>query len=152
MCKKKILIAGFGSYYRGDDSLGIRVVQELRGNECVKIVTSGVEFVQELLSEKYDLVIVADAIRRGGKPGSFYFLEVEEVLGDTDFLNELAYLHILDPSSSLSIAKELGVLPTKIYVLGCEPKDVNSLEISDEVRECMNKVVRKIEGLLFSFS
>ncbi|ADX82249.1 hydrogenase maturation protease [Sulfolobus islandicus] len=158
MCKNKILIAGFGSYYNGDDLLGIVVADELRKrlmNRCVKIVnivSNGIEFIHQLMSDNFNLVIIIDTIVKNSSAGTMHIIELgPKDIVDYEKIDEISYLHKLDPGLTLVIAKSLNILPNKVVMIGCEPKNLNSLEMSAEVIECRKRVIEEIETLIKNY-
>src|SRR5262245_56735857 len=137
----RTLIAGFGNVLRGDDGFGVEVIRRLDEAGCAStdvmlldVGTGGIHLAQELLAG-YDRLIIVDAMARGGDPGTLYLLEVEsvEAAGEID-------MHLAVPSRALAVAKGLGVLPTEIYMIGCEPSEVDdlALELSDPVRQALD--------------
>ena len=147
----RTLIAGFGNELRGDDGFGVEVVRRLEGGEplgadvrLLYVGTGGIRLAQELLTP-CDRLIVVDAMTRGGAPGSVYVLRVESV----DEAREVD-LHLAVPSRALAVAKALGVLPGQVYLVGCEPAEVDELtmELSPPVRAAVDTAVRHIHQLL----
>lgn len=72
----KILIAGVGNVLRGDDGFGVAVAQALAPAPPVGVTVfeagiAGISLVQELM-DSYDVLIIVDAIDRGGAPGTVY--------------------------------------------------------------------------------
>jgi hydrogenase maturation protease len=59
---------------------------------------------------------------RGGAAGSVYVLAVESV----DPAVEVD-LHLAVPARALAVAKALGGLPREVFLVGCEPADVDEL-------------------------
>jgi hydrogenase maturation protease len=74
-----------------------------------------------------------------------YVLRVESV----DEAREVD-LHLAVPSRALAVAKALGVLPGQVYLVGCEPAEVDELtmELSPPVRAAVDTAVRHIHQLL----
>ena len=147
----RTLIAGFGNELRGDDGFGVKVVRRLQGGEplvadvrLLYVGTGGIRLAQELLTP-CDRLIIVDAMTRGGAPGSVYVLRVESV----DDAREVD-LHLAVPARALSVAKALGVLPGQVYLVGCEPAEVDELtmELSPPVRAAVDTAVRHIHRLL----
>ena len=151
----RTLIAGFGNSLRGDDGFGVEVVRRLeeRGTgsaevELMEVGTGGIRLAQELLSP-CDFLIIADAMTRGGAPGTLYVLEVESV----EKVKEVD-MHLAFPSRALSVAQALGVLPARVVLVGCEPLDVDELtcapggQLSGPVRAAVESAVITIEDLL----
>jgi hydrogenase maturation protease len=124
----RTLVAGFGNVLRGDDGFGVEVIRRLRESELplqdvelMEVGTAGIRLAQELLTP-YDRLIIVDAMTRGGAPGTVYVSEVESVEspGEVD-------LHLAIPSRALAVAKALGALPGRVYIVGCEPAEVDEL-------------------------
>jgi hydrogenase maturation protease len=124
----RTLIAGFGNVLRGDDGFGVEVVRRLREDsaplpdvDVLEVGTAGIRLAQELLTP-YDRLVIVDAMTRGGAPGTVYVTAVESVesAGEVD-------LHLAVPSRALAVAKALGALPGQVFIVGCEPADVDEL-------------------------
>jgi hydrogenase maturation protease len=123
----RTLVAGFGNVLRGDDGFGVEVIRRLESErpladvELMEVGTAGIRLAQELLTP-YDRLIIVDAMTRGGAPGTVYVSEVESVEspGEVD-------LHLALPSRALAVAKALGALPGRVFIVGCEPADVDEL-------------------------
>jgi hydrogenase maturation protease len=147
----RTLIAGFGNVLRGDDGFGVEVIRRLEeagprssGVELMDVGTGGIRLAQELLTP-YDRLIIVDAIARGGPAGSLYVLAVESV----EAISEID-MHLAVPSRALSVAKALGALPRQIFLVGCEPADVDelSMELSAPVRAAVDQAIVHIHRLL----
>ncbi len=87
---------------------------------------AGIGLVQELM-DGYEALIIVDATDRGEEPGTVYLLEVEvpdpEELTEESRQEFLADTHLTVPSKALALARALGVLPNRVYILGCQPKE-----------------------------
>ncbi len=148
----RTLIAGFGNVLRGDDGFGVEVVRCLdelppsgdRDVALLDVGTGGFRLAQELMSG-YDCLIIVDAMRRGGAPGSVYVLQVDGVEPA-----ERVDMHLTVPASALAVAKALGALPSRVFMVGCEPGDVDELStgLTAPVRAAVDAAVRHIHGLL----
>ncbi len=151
----RTLIAGFGNTLRGDDGFGIEVLRRLGesgveqpGVELIEVGTAGIRLAQELLTP-CDVLIIADAMTRGGEPGTVYVLEVDAV-DDVQRVD----MHVAIPSHALSVAKALDVLPAKVILVGCEPMEVDEMtcdltgELTPPVRAAVDVAVRRIHDLL----
>ena len=146
----RTLIAGFGNVLRGDDGFGVEVIRRLRESdhgsdvEVMEVGTAGIRLAQELLTP-YDRLIIVDAHRRGGKPGSVYVTEVAgvESAGEID-------MHLAVPSRALALAKALGGLPREVFIVGCEPSEVDELttELSLPVRVAVDTALDHVRRLL----
>src|SRR5215470_1815975 len=115
----RTLIAGFGNVLRGDDGFGLEVIRRLEqrgsipGIELMEVGTAGIRLAQELLTP-CDRLIIVDAMKRGGAPGTVYVVRVEsvEAAGEVD-------LHLAVPARALAVAKALRALPRDVFIVGC---------------------------------
>jgi hydrogenase maturation protease len=146
----RTLVAGFGNVLRGDDGFGVEVIRRLREGgqgpdvELMEVGTAGIRLAQELLTP-YERLIIVDAMTRGGLPGSVYVTEVEgvESSGDID-------MHVAVPSRALAVAKALGGLPREVFIVGCEPAEVDELttDLTPAVRAGVDTALGHIRRLL----
>lgn len=148
---KRTLIAGFGNVLRGDDGFGVAVLDRLQarrdlpaGVTLLEVGTGGLALAQALL-DPYDRVIVVDAMSSGGAPGSLYVRRVESVAPATE-----VDLHLAVPARALSVAQALNALPAEVYLVGCEPQDVDELlmSLSPTVEATVSRAIRAIDELL----
>lgn len=156
----RILIAGVGNVLRGDDGFGVEVAQALarrgrlpEGVEVFEAGIAGVPLVQELM-DGYDALILADAVERGGEPGTVYVIEPDisdpAALDAAAFHSSLADAHYTEPSKVLTLARALGVLPPNVFLVGCEPAGYDELgaELSEQVRGAVEVALRRIDSLI----
>ena len=146
----RVLIAGFGNALRGDDAFGVEVIRRLRerapqpGVELMEVGTAGIRLAQELLSP-CDRLIVVDAMARGKSPGTLYVERVDSVEwpGEVD-------MHLAVPSRALGVAKALGALPAEVFIVGCEPAEVDELmaELSPAVAAAVPAALDQIDRLV----
>ncbi len=80
--KERILIAGIGNIFLGDDAFGVEVVRRLSRSarklpDEVRIVDFGIRGfdLAYALMEGYEVAILVDATPRGGVPGTLYTIE-----------------------------------------------------------------------------
>ncbi len=106
--------------------------------------TAGIRLAQELLTP-YDRLVIVDAMARGGAPGTVYVVAVDavEAAGEVD-------LHLAVPSRALAVAKALGALPREVFIVGCEPAEVDELttELTPAVRAAVDTALEHIDRLL----
>ncbi len=161
MSPKRILVAGVGNVFLGDDGFGVEVVRRLAGRglpEGVEVVDFGIRGMDlaYALQDDYEVVIFVDATPRGEKPGTVYLLEPEieedgEVALDT---------HGMDPVKVIKLSRALGARPTRTLVVGCEPQVVVSgedyedmlMELSEPVYAAVEEAVKLVESLVEEIS
>ena len=154
---KRVLIAGIGNIFLGDDGFGVEVVRQLAGRELpeeVEVADFGIRGLDlaYALQKDYELVVFVDATPRGQEPGTVYLIEPEieedgEVSLDT---------HGMDPVKVIRLSRALGARPTRTLVVGCEPQVVVSgedyddmlMELSEPVRAAVEEAVKLVESLV----
>ena len=70
------IIIGYGNFFRGDDGVGIKIVEKL-GNmnlpEHVKIINGGIRDIDVLMNiGEFEKLIIIDSIISGGEEGALY--------------------------------------------------------------------------------
>jgi hydrogenase maturation protease len=158
----RVLVAGVGNLLRRDDGFGIVVANRLAertdlppGVRVFESGIGGVGLVQELM-DGYDALVVVDAVRRGGRPGTLYVLEpaVPDIRAWTPERRHafLADLHQVEPSRALGLAAALGVLPPRIHIVGCEPAELDeaAIGLTPAVERAAGLAVKTVLRLLGS--
>lgn len=150
----RILVAGIGNVFLGDDGFGVAVCDRLAQRSLpagVKVVDFGIRGMDLAYALcDYDVAILVDAVPRGGTPGSLYLIEAAEAPPGA-----APDAHGMDPVKVLALAGELGPLPDRVLVLGCEPTTAMTgdepdvvVELSEPVRAAIPEAVRMLDTLL----
>ncbi len=159
----RVLIAGMGNVLRHDDGFGVEVARQLADAAAlpadvrvIEVGIGGIHLVQELM-DGFDALIVVDAVERGSAPGTVHLLEVDvpdlATWSDDQRGDFLADTHYATPSKALILAQALGVLPPKVFILGCQPTDAGELGIgltepvaraTIEAAETIERLVRQL--------
>jgi hydrogenase maturation protease len=134
----RVLVSAVGNVLKQDDGFGIAVGEALHavslppGVKLIESSIAGIHMVQELTTG-YDVLIMIDAVERGGVPGQLYWLEAEvpDITTYTfDQRNEiLADMHFTNPTRAMMLAKGVGVLPARTYILGCQAAQHSEFEM-----------------------
>jgi hydrogenase maturation protease len=154
---KRVLVAGVGNIFLGDDGFGVEVVRRLAEREMpegVEVKDFGIRGMDLVyaLQEDYEVIVFLDAVPRGEEPGTVYLIEPEieedgEVSLDT---------HGMDPVKVIKLSRALGAKPTRTLVVGCEPQvvlsgedyDDMSMELSEPVQAAVGEAVKLVESLM----
>lgn len=145
----RTVVAAFGNELRGDDGFGIAVLRRLEqlappaDVTLLEVGTAGLRLAQELLSP-CDRLIVVDAMRRGGSPGTVYVLEVSDVELPTE-----VDMHLALPAQALGMVRAMGTMPRETFLVGCEPFEVDELstELSPPVHAAVDVATRHVTTL-----
>src|SRR5690242_9470084 len=119
--KPRILVAGIGNIFLGDDGFGVEVVRRLANRklpEGVQVVDFGIRGMDlaYALLDHYEAIIFVDIASRGERPGTLYLIEPQidrdsEVTLDT---------HGMDLMKVLALARSLGARPARTFLVACE--------------------------------
>jgi hydrogenase maturation protease len=159
MNRPRILIAGVGNIFLGDDAFGVEVAQRLTRRALpdevcvVDFGIRGLDLTYALL-DGYEAVILVDALPRGGPPGTLYVLEVapDEPSAAED-AGPLIETHNLDPVKVLRLAAAMGARVGRLLVVGCEPvpldeSDDMQMGMSAAARAAVEEAVPLVESLV----
>ncbi len=153
---RRILVAGIGNVFLGDDGFGVALADRLArrvlpdGVEVVDYGIRGMDLAFAIL-EGYDAVVLLDATPRGGAPGTLYVIEV-----DPEEESEVTSPggHGMDPVQVIGLVRNFGGTLPPMYVVGCEPGmqlDPDSEEVvaslSAPVHASLSEAVRLVESL-----
>lgn len=153
-----VLVAGMGNDLCCDDGFGIAAVRRYveggvpPGVRVSETGVGGINLVHQLM-DGCDVLIIVDAVDRGGEPGTIYLLETEvpalEQLDPASRRDFLADMHYTVPSRALILARALGVLPGRVYILGCQPQDCGlGMELSPPVQAALDEAVERLRALI----
>lgn len=153
---RRILVAGIGNVFLGDDGFGVALSDRLARRqlpEGVEVVDFGIRGMDLAfaMQDGYDAVVLLDAAPRGQPPGTLYVIEA-----DPDSSPEMTVdAHGMDPVQVMALVRTLGGAPPPTYVVGCEPKtrmrlDDEDLDVSlsESVRAALEPAVKLTESLL----
>ena len=149
-----ILVAGIGNIFLGDDAFGVEVVQRLahRPLPCgVRVADFGIrgfDLAQTLVDASDTVVVLVDALPRGGDPGTLYLLEP----GIDDSTPEIE-THGMDPANVLRLVRAFGGQPPRILVVGCEPSTTEldpqgQIGLSPPVEAAVEEAIRLIADVV----
>jgi hydrogenase maturation protease len=148
---KRILVAGLGNVFLGDDGFGVEVSRRLAGRRLpdgVRVVDFGIRGLDltYTLLDGWDAAILVDAAPRGGRPGTLYVLEPKL---DSD-APAAVEPHSMDPVKVLALVRELGGTPPLLRVVGCEPAAAGEFEmgLSPAVEAAIDPAVALVEELV----
>ncbi len=139
------LVIGIGNSARGDDAVGLRVVEAL-GCSDLAVEHDGEPASLIALWEGRQEVVLVDAISSGERPGTV----VEVDIGESELPAGLCHsTHALGPAEAAELARALGKLPPRIRLLGIEGADYSfGAGLSPEVEAAVDQVVRRVKEII----
>jgi hydrogenase maturation protease len=158
---ERILIAGIGNIFLGDDAFGVEVVRRLAARklpDAVRVMDFGIRGfdLAYALMEGYEVTILVDATPRGGAPGTLYTIEpdLQSVPSPQTGVSPAIDAHSMDPLRVLGLVKALGGEFNRILIVGCEPEALGAEEqmqghmgLSDPVEHAVEEAADVIVSL-----
>jgi hydrogenase maturation protease len=152
----RILIAGIGNIFLGDDAFGVEVARRLAGRELppnVRVTDFGIRSydLAYALLDGYDTTILVDACPRGEPAGTLYVIEPDVTdLGGPDEGGVEA--HSMNPLSVLRLATSIGGPLKRVLLVGCEPGTLGPEEgqmgLSAAVEAVIDDAVKLVESVV----
>jgi hydrogenase maturation protease len=155
----KILVAGVGNIFLGDDAFGVEVVRSLSKRQLPENVTvkdlgiRGFDLAYALL-DPWDAVILVDALPRGEAAGTLYVVEPNLAeIGSQASAETAINPHGMDPVRVLNLAASMGTISAQVLVLGCEPHDFGDelegrMGLSTPVQAAIEEASNMVEELV----
>ena len=156
----RILVAGIGNIFLGDDAFGVEVVKRLaatnlpQGVEVVDFGFRGLDLTYALL-DGHQTVILVDAIPLGQPSGTLYVIEPQpEEATAGDAADVLVEAHSLNPAKVLRLVRQMGGRAGRLLLVGCEPSpwdgdDDDMREgLSDAVAAAVDEAVNRVQALI----
>jgi hydrogenase maturation protease len=158
----RILIAGIGNIFLGDDAFGPEVARRLAAEDLpgwVRVADYGISGMHLAydLADGYETAILIDAAPRGGEPGTVTVLSVaaehrRDLAAAAGPLgaSRLFDSHGMQPDVVLGVLDMLGGGgPSRVLVVGCEPASVDyAMELSEPVAGAVGEAVQAVLGLV----
>lgn len=158
MTRPRILIAGIGNIFLGDDAFGSEVARRLGRRELpdeVRVVDFGIRGfdLAYALLDGYEVTIFVDATPRGEAPGTLYTIEPDlKELENPDAGGMLVETHGMNPLKVLGMVKSMGGEFKRIFLVGCEPAPLESedghMGLSEPVEAAVDEAVKVVESLV----
>ena len=147
----RVIVVGIGNPIMGDDSVGIRVVEELKKEvevDTAILTTTTFEVLDKIMG--YDKAIIVDGIKSGNEPGTIYELTVDDVFYTYSFTNT----HNLSLATTLKIGYLIfpEKMPKYIKLIAVEVENIDfGRDCSPKVKNAIPKVVEMIKKELDLF-
>jgi hydrogenase maturation protease len=142
----RVLIAGVGNIFFGDDGFGVEVARRLvceSWSTDVRVMDFGIRGVHlayELIAG-YDLAIIVDTVSRGAAPGTIYVIEP-----DLEGVSCVSDSHDMVLDNVFAMVRTLGgSMPRRVLIVGCEPADFGEkIGLSEPVSRAIPNTIRAV--------
>lgn len=166
---RRVLVAGIGNIFLGDDGFGVEVVRRLDAPglpdnvDVTDYGIRGVHLAYELLDGRHDTLIMVDAVPLdGARPGELAVLDATGAGADADGAEGAdagadgagpsgappVDGHGMHPLAVLRLLHRLGGRVGRVLVVGCRPADVGErMGLSAPVTAALDEAVRLVGRL-----
>jgi hydrogenase maturation protease len=147
----RVLVAGVGNLFFGDDGFGVEVARRLTdaapaGTRVVDFGIRAVHLAYELLAP-LDRLVVVDCMARGGVPGTLYVVEPDPASDTTPRADG----HSMNVPGVFAMVRELGGTLPPTLVVGCEPENIEpGIGLSPRVAGTVPAAIDLIRELIAS--
>jgi hydrogenase maturation protease len=149
----RILVAGIGNIFFGDDAFGVEAAQLLLAEPLppqVHVEDFGIRSydLAYAIMSGYETVIFLDATPRNLSPGTVSLIELERervAEGEPEMVNA----HSMNPVLVLRMVESLGGTLPRLYLIGCEPAVLETEELG--LSEPVQAALPAAAGLARSF-
>jgi len=160
--KPRILVAGIGNIFLGDDGFGVEVAQRLAKSsfpDSVRVEDFGLRGfdLAYALQDGYDATILVDAFPNGEPPGTVYVVEVDTKAESDESAQEgFMQPHAMNPMNVLRMARAMQGQLKRVLLVGCEPASFGGEEgamglspaVEAAVEEAVTVITRLVERTL----
>jgi hydrogenase maturation protease len=159
----RMMIAGVGNIFLGDDGFGVEVAQRLASAglpDWVRVADYGISGMHLAydLAEGFETTILVDASPRGEPPGTVYVMELSAggptPASGAPAVPDDAGLQVLDahgmqPDVVLGMLGMLGADAGRVLLVGCEPASIDArIGLSPPVTAAVDEAVRIVRDLV----
>jgi hydrogenase maturation protease len=144
--EKQILVLGVGNLLLSDEGVGVHVAQKMMemdlppGVEVLEGGTDGFGLMHVLLRAGH--LILVDAIRGGGPPGSLYRFEIEDCPPFPDTYK--TSVHQISILEVINLSGLIGSTP-RTTIIGVEPKCLEmGMDLSPEIEAKVPRIIELI--------
>jgi hydrogenase maturation protease len=153
---RRILVAGIGNIFLGDDGFGSEVARQLIGEGLppeVDVADFGIRSydLAYAMMDGYDVTILVDATAHGQTPGTVSLIEPD--LNEFDQLDaSTTDAHAMGPTAAFRILNAIGGSGGKFYLVGCEPAILEAedgrIVLSEQVATAVPRAIALLKSLL----
>jgi hydrogenase maturation protease len=151
----RMLIAGVGNIFLGDDGFGVEVASRLAKEalpDWVRVADYGISGMHLAydLAEGFETTILVDATPRGEPPGTVFLMELD--VGRDQAADRgipLLDAHGMQPDVVFGMLDLLGAEAGRVLLVGCEPASTEpGMGLSAPVAAAVDEAVRIVHDLV----
>jgi hydrogenase maturation protease len=143
-----------GNLLCSDDGVGMHIIEALRKEDLgtgvdLREGLTGLDILEKI--KDFDRIIIVDAIKAGGEPGSIYKLTLED-FKDKHTLHSFSTHLNMDIPAMLELGENLfpGRITRDILVVAVEAEDIETISdrCTPKVEKAIPEAVEMIRGLI----
>jgi hydrogenase maturation protease len=146
----RVMVAGIGNVFLGDDGFGVEVAQRLSAEtlpDGVTVTDVGIRALHLAfaLLDRPDLLLIIDTASRGQPPGTLYVIEptIDASRGN------IADAHGMNLANVISALRGLGGEVPRILLVGCEPAFLGeAMGLSPTVEQAVPGAIAMVRRIL----
>jgi hydrogenase maturation protease len=144
----RVLLAGVGNIFFGDDGFGPEVIRQLAADHIPSTHVEdfgirGLHLAYKML-EGFERVVLVDAVARGEAPGTLYVIEP-----DPSARGDAPDAHRMDIGNVFAFVRMLGGEPPPVKILGCEPQTIDEgIGLSPAVSQAVARALPLVRRLV----
>ena len=156
--KPRILVAGIGNIFLGDDGFGVEVVRRMAGRNplaSVRVSDFGIRGfdLAYALQDGYETTILVDACPHGQAPGTLSIIEPDlKTLDEPGAPEVVMEGHTMNPMNVLRMASAMNIELKNVLLVGCEPETLGGEEgqmgLSAPVEAAVDDAVKLVESVI----
>jgi hydrogenase maturation protease len=151
----RILVAGIGNIFLGDDGFGSEVVRNATippDDPSVRVIDYGIRgmhLAYDLL-EEWDTLVLVDAVPSRGDPGTLHVFQADFEADQASGSGTAGLdAHSMDPAAVFAGLRALGGSPPYTVVVGCEAGSVEEgIGLTKPVAKAVPRAVRAVEEII----
>ena len=155
--RRRLLIAGIGNLFFGDDAFGCEVTRRLRASHArlhpgvelrdfgVSVRALGYELASRSAADSGERVLIVDAVATGAAPGT---LQLFDLAAPDAFCARLVTHHAQGLADALHTARALGARLDGTYLLGCEPDGLEPAAVLGRLTPLVEAAAQRCVALL----
>ncbi len=153
MRNNRVLLAGFGNEFRGDDGVGIFIARGIEkrdwsGVTVLRYQGEGLDIIEKW--QGFEAVVLVDAVSSGGPPGTVHRIQIPEQELSSHFQG--CSTHAFSIAQTIALAKTLKRLPSRLIIYGIEGASFEmgsglSSDVKEAAQGVINQIIKDIEAI-----
>ncbi len=147
----RILVAGIGNIFLGDDAFGSEVVRHVpfrhddSGVRVVDYGIGGMHLAYDLLDD-WDALVLVDAVPNRGSPGALHVFEADH---ESPSAAAALDAHSMNPAAVFDSLQALGGTPPYTVVVGCEVGSIDEgIGLSEAVAGAVPRAIDAVKEVV----